>query len=164
MKIEFPKSRVCAIDFEPAAKLGIDKAVAFAHKNKINLFGGDGRDVIMASILDELLRMYEATNSKYTKVIVTHRSPADSRVKALSKSKEFKRLLRLLPVPHCQVAYWRGCPDIELAAERARTPHIKPNLALKQWVQKTQCKKPLNISDEQGSESSPGSVRESTES
>jgi hypothetical protein len=115
---EYPKSRVCGIDYYPYFIEALKESYSFCKKYKIpyNFKSKDIQKFFYHYCLDKFCYGYQKCDSKYPKALVIYPLPKD----AGFTDKHFQNILKVLPVPWVKVSSFDS-PDTELALVRVLT-------------------------------------------
>ena len=113
---EYPKSRVCGIDYYPYFIDALKESYSFCKKYKIpyNFKSKDIQKFFYHYCLEKLCYGYQKCNSKYPKALVIYPLPKDVGF----TDKHFQVILKVLPVPYVKVRSFDS-PDTEMALTRA---------------------------------------------
>lgn len=113
---EYPKTRVCGIDYYPYFVEALKESYSFCKKYKIpySFKSKDIQKFFYHYCLDKFCHAYQKCNSKYPKALVIYSLPKDVGF----TDKHFKNLLKVLPVPWVKVNSFDS-PDTEYALVRA---------------------------------------------
>lgn len=112
---EYPKSRVCGIDFYPYFVEALKESYAFCKKYKIpyTFKSKDIQKFFYHYCLEKFCYGYQKCNSKYPKVLVVYPLPKEVGF----TDKHLQSVLKVLPVPWVKVRQLDS-PDTECAIQR----------------------------------------------
>ena len=112
---EYPKSRVCGIDYCPYFIDALKESYSFCKKYKIpyNFKSKDIQKFFYHYCLEKLCYGYQKCDSKYPKAFVVYPLPKDVGF----TDKHFQTILKVLPVPWVKVSSFDS-PDTEMALTR----------------------------------------------
>lgn len=115
---EFPKSRVCGIDYYPYFIDALKESYSFCKKYKIpyNFKSKDIQKFFYHYCLEKLCYGYQKCDSKYPKAFVVYPLPKDVGF----TDKHLQTILKVLPVPWVKVRSFDS-PDVEMALTRTLT-------------------------------------------
>ena len=115
---EYPKSRVCGVDYYPYFVEALKESYSFCKKYKIpySFKSKDIQKFFYHYCLDKFCYGYQKCDSKYPKALVIYPLPKD----AGFTDKHFQNILKVLPIPWVKVSSFDS-PDTELALVRALT-------------------------------------------
>jgi hypothetical protein len=115
---DFPKSRVCGIDYYPYFIDALKESYSFCKKYKIpyTFKSKDIQKFFYHYCLEKLCYGYQTCSSKYPKAFVVYPVPKDIRF----TDKHFEKVLKVLPVPWIKVRSFNS-PDTEMALVRVLT-------------------------------------------
>lgn len=113
----FPKTRVCVIDCYPSFERGLQKAQSFAKTHNVSLNTNDGKRLILSFCLKSIEEHYNATQSKFPKVLCISKKAINKRIESFI-SIHFDKMMDYLPVPYCG-KHDLSSPDLEMAAENS---------------------------------------------
>jgi hypothetical protein len=130
---EYPKSRVCGIDYYPFFLDAIKESYNFCKKYKIsyNFKSKDIQKFFYHYCLDKLCYGYQKCNSKYPKAFVIYPLPKDTGF----TDKHFEKVLKVLPVTWVKVKTFNS-PDTEYALTRALNNNRQVSSKLKKFLNK----------------------------
>ncbi len=130
---EYPKSRVCGIDYYPFFLDAIKESYNFCKKYKIpyNFKSKDIQKFFYHYCLDKLCYGYQKCNSKYPKAFVVYPLPKDIGF----TDKHFKKVLNVLPVTWVKVRSFNS-PDTEYALARVLNNNRQVSSKLKKFLNK----------------------------
>jgi hypothetical protein len=113
---EFPKSRVCGIDFYPYFVEALKESYGFCKKYKIpySFKSKDIQKFFYHYCLEKFCYGYQKCNSKYPKALVVYPLPKEVGF----TDKHLQSVLKVLPVPWVKVQQFDS-PDTEYAVQRA---------------------------------------------
>lgn len=113
---EYPKSRVCGIDYYSYFVDALKESYSFCKKYKIpyNFKSKDIQKFFYHYCLEKLCYGYQQCDSKYPKAYVIYPLPKDVGF----TDKHFQAILKVLPVPWVKVRSFDS-PDVEMALTRA---------------------------------------------
>lgn len=113
---EYPKSRVCGIDYYPYFLDALKESYTFCKKHKIsyNFKSKDIQKFFYHYCLEKLCYGYQKCNSKYPKAYVIYPLPKNIGF----SDRYFQTILKVLPVPYVKVRTL-DTPDTEMALVRA---------------------------------------------
>jgi hypothetical protein len=112
---EYPKSRVCGIDFYPYFIEALKESYGFCKKYKIpyNFKSKDIQKFFYHYCLEKLCYGYQKCSSKYPKALVIYSLPKEVGF----TDKHLQNVLKVLPVPWVKVRQFDS-PDTEYAVQR----------------------------------------------
>lgn len=112
---EYPKSRVCGIDYYPYFVDALKESYSFCKKYKIpySFKSKDIQKFFYHYCLEKLCYGYQKCNSKYPKALVIYTLPKNVGF----TDKHFEKVLKVLPVPWVIVNSFDS-PDTEMALVR----------------------------------------------
>ncbi len=112
---EYPKSRVCGIDFYPCFVEALKESYAFCKKYKIpySFKSKDIQKFFYHYCLEKFCYGYQKCSSKYPKALVVYPLPKDVGF----TDKHLQTILKVLPVPWVKVRQFDS-PDTEYAIQR----------------------------------------------
>jgi hypothetical protein len=130
---EYPKSRVCGIDYYPYFLDAIKESYNFCKKYKIpyNFKSKDIQKFFYHYCLDKLCYGYQKCNSKYPKAFVIYPLPKDTGF----TDKHFEKVLKVLPVTWVKVRSFNS-PDTEYALARVLNNNRQVSSKLKKFLNK----------------------------
>jgi len=130
---EYPKSRVCGIDFYPYFVEALKESYAFCKKYKIpySFKSKDIQKFFYHYCLDKLCYGYQKCNSKYPKALVVYSLPKEVGF----TDKHLQNVLKVLPVPWVKVKQFDS-PDTEYAILRAVSNNKLISSKLKKFLNK----------------------------
>lgn len=109
---EYPKTRVCGIDYYPYFIDALKESYTFCKKYKIpyNFKSKDIQKFFYHYCLDKLCYGYQKCDSKFPKALVIYPLPKNVGF----TDKHFKSILKILPIPWVKVKSFDS-PDTEMA-------------------------------------------------
>lgn len=115
---EYPKSRVCGIDYYPYFVDALKESYAFCKKYKIpySFKSKDIQKFFYHYCLEKLCYGYQECKSKYPKALVIYPLPRDVGF----TDKHLQSILKVIPVPWIKVQSFDS-PDTEMGLVRALT-------------------------------------------
>lgn len=131
---EFPKTRVCIIDFQPLLQDAIKETVIACRDYNIPTKGKGSTDVqkfLYHFCLEKFCDGYSNTNSKFNKVIAVYNQ---NKYKVVTDT-FLKKILNVLPVPWCICTSLQS-PDLEMAAVSAFENYKAKNKKLNNFANK----------------------------
>jgi hypothetical protein len=130
---EFPKTRVCGIDFYPYFLEALKESYAFCKKYKIpySFKSKDIQKFFYHYCLEKLCYGYQKCESKYPKAFVVYSLPKSVGF----TDKHFEKVLKVLPVPWIKVRSFDS-PDTEYAIQRALTNNKLISSKLEKFLNK----------------------------
>jgi len=130
---EYPKSRVCGIDYYPFFLDAIKESYNFCKKYKIpyNFKSKDIQKFFYHYCLDKLCYGYQKCNSKYPKAFVVYPLPKDIGF----TDKHLEKVLKVLPVTWVKVRLFNS-PDTEYALARVLNNNRQVSSKLKKFLNK----------------------------
>ena len=130
---EYPKSRVCGIDYFPYFVEALKESYAFCKKYKIsyNFKSKDIQKFFYHYCLEKLCYGYQNNNSKYPKAFVVYPLPKNVGF----TDKHFQTILKVLPVPWVNVSSFDS-PDIEMALSRVLSTNRLISSKLEKFLNK----------------------------
>lgn len=131
---EFPKTRVCVIDFQPLLQEAINETVKACRIYNIPTKGKGSTDVqkfLYHFCLEKFCDGYNSVSSKFNKVIAVHRQSNNINI----ADTFLKKILGVLPVPWCQCSSLQS-PDLEMAAVAAFEAYKSKNKKLNIFANK----------------------------
>jgi hypothetical protein len=113
---EYPRSRVCGIDYYPYFVDALKESYSFCKKYKIpySFKSKDIQKFFYQDCLEKLCYGYQKCDSKYPKALVIYPLPKDVGF----TDKHFQTILKVLPIPYVKVRSFDS-PDTEMALVRA---------------------------------------------
>jgi hypothetical protein len=130
---EYPKTRVCGIDYYPYFVDALKESYSFCKKYKIpyNFKSKDIQKFFYHYCLEKLCYGYQKCNSKYPKALVIYPLPKDVGF----TDKLFEKILKVLPVPWVKVRTFDS-PDTEMALLRALSNNKMVSSKLEKFLNK----------------------------
>jgi hypothetical protein len=130
---EYPKSRVCGVDYYPHFVNALKESYLFCKKYKIpySFRSKDIQKFFYHYCLEKLCYGYQKCNSKYPKAFVVYPLPKDVGF----TDKHFEKVLKVLPVPWVKVSSFDS-PDTEMALVRALSNNRLVSSKLEKFLNK----------------------------
>ena len=130
---EYPKSRVCGIDFYPHFLEALKESYGFCKKYKIpySFKSQDIQKFFYHYCLDKLCHGYQKCSSKYPKALVVYSLPKEVGF----TDKHLQNVLKVLPVPWVKVKQLDS-PDTEYAILRAVSSNKLISSKLEKFLKK----------------------------
>jgi hypothetical protein len=130
---EYPKARVCGIDFYPYFLDALKETYAFCKKYKIpySFQSKDIQKFFYHYCLDKFCYGYQKCDSKYPKALVIYSLPKEIGF----TDKHLQNVLKVLPIPWVKVKHFDS-PDTEYAVQRALSNNRLVSSKLKKFLNK----------------------------
>jgi hypothetical protein len=130
---EYPKSRVCGIDYYPLFLEALKESYKFCKKYNIpyNFKSRDIQKFFYHYCLEKLCYGYQSCNSKYPKAIVVYPLPKNVGF----TDKHFENILKVLPVPWVRIRTFDS-PDTEFALLKVLTKNKMISSKLEKFLNK----------------------------
>jgi len=130
---EYPKSRVCGIDYYPYFVDALKESYSFCKKYKIpyNFKSKDIQKFFYHYCLEKMCFGYQQCKSKYPKAYIIYPLPKNVGF----TDKHFQKILRVLPVPWVTVKDINS-PDVEMALTRALSDNHLISSKLEKFLNK----------------------------
>ncbi len=130
---EYPKSRVCGIDYYPLFLEALKESYNFCKKYKIpyNFKSKDIQKFFYHYCLDKLCHGYQKCDSKYPKALVIYPLPKNVGF----TDKHFQNILKVIPIPWVKVQSFDS-PDTEYAILKVLTNNRMISSKLEKFLNK----------------------------